>query len=288
MPSGNTSLLPWTPTNNASQTATQYKNSIDADSSIAGNVAGQLSVYPNTPVGLSVLVDTGFDFWSGSSGYIQQAGSTSPATVTLTAPTTNPYWACIYYDPNANTCGVVYGAQATTPVPRFPETWAVWPLALIQLGVGQTTVSASQIRDIRGLHLSMRPVFLELPSVAGNTSVDLSGIRKVCIDLTSSANFTLSLLNVGYHTEIDISAQAAGGGGVTKVMKVAATTPGGVSLAVVACFPVWAQTGAGLSFYDSVNLGTTGATIFGGSAINLLSMKSVWAPGQTPPLLAFR
>jgi hypothetical protein len=287
MPAGATSLNPWLGLVNSALTAAQYKAGIDSDSSIAGNVAGQFSVYPNSPVGLSVLVDTGFDSWSVPSGYEQNAGLSSPALVTLTAPTTNPYWAMIYFDPNTNLCGVVYGVQATTPTPTFPDSWGVWPLALIQLGVGQTTVTASQIRDIRGLRLTQLPWFLEL-AVSGSTTLNLMGVRKIHIHIVTTANFTLTLNNVSFYTDIDIIAQAST---VSKTMFVNAVTPSGVTLLCAAGAPGWAQTLAGTPTYGGINITTGGAGVSlgtGGIPAASICLRSCWIPGATPPVLMLR
>src|SRR6266481_8361656 len=112
-----------------------YKSAIDVCTSILSPLS-RFYVYPSSPAALSVNVDVGFNFMLGGTGPVLQP-TASPVSVALVVPSTNPYYATIYWDSVANTFGVVYGAQAGSPVPTVPDSWHQEILAFVKLSPAQ-------------------------------------------------------------------------------------------------------------------------------------------------------
>jgi hypothetical protein len=168
-----------------------YKGIIDANSAILSPF-GEFYVYPNSPFGMSVLVDDAFNFISPISGLVQQA-TASPAVVTLVAPTgTNPYLACIYWNSNNNS----YGAPAATPALQLPDYVSQIPLAAVEISPGQTTVTAANMIDLRGSLLLRRYARYNLTnlSLPQNLYCDDCDIY---IDLSAAA--TMAFVGVKTH-----------------------------------------------------------------------------------------
>jgi hypothetical protein len=277
MPVGPQSNIPYAASNwVAMAPGNVYKSAIDVSTSILSPLS-RFYVYQNSPVGMSVLIDVGYNFMLGGSGPVLQP-TAAPVSVALVAPGTNPYYATVYWDSVANTFGVVYGAQATSPVPTVPDSWHQEILAFVKLSPGQTSITSSNITDARWMSLMPCHVSQNL-TVTSNTTVNLLGAKKLSLFLTTNANMTLTLANLRYHTDIDLFLQNTSG--ANKVVKIAATTPSGVVIKVTASYPIWAQTIGGISGYGAVDLGIAGAgaTVFPSTAPPVIG-KAIWSSDQ--------
>jgi hypothetical protein len=229
MPIGNQSLQSWISTIYTSMVASTYKANIDSDLSIASNTAGALYVIPNNPAGLSVLVDPAFNLpqIGAASPYLFN-GAASPIPVTLTAPGSNSYYACIYWDLTTNTAGVVYGATGVSPTPVIPDqTWRV-PLAQVLLTTGQVTVTASNISDVRSW--VPEPPFSSFNTGISATSltVNCQGAAAVMVFLNfTGAGMTITFSNLRIGVPINLYFENANAS--TQTIKMAATTPSGAA-----------------------------------------------------------
>jgi len=238
MPAGGQSLNAWLGLVNSSQTAAAYKSGIDANSSIAGGVAGSLYVYPNSPTGLSVLVDPAFNLFSSfggglNGGFILFNTAASPIAVTLTAPTANSYYATVYWNPIANTAGVVYGATSTTPFPILPDNAAFIPLACVLLSLGQLNVTASNIYDIRSFSQSSRLSSFNTAIAATTLAVNCQGAESVMAFVNfTGAGMVLTLSNLQIGVPVVIYAENANAAAQT--FKLAATAPSGTAYGILA------------------------------------------------------
>jgi hypothetical protein len=97
---------------------------------------------------MSVLVDVGYNYSKVGTGIINN-GSASPQVVSLVAPGFNSYYATIYWDTVNATAGVSYGVPLITPAPYLPDDITLVPLAFVLIGNGTTSITASNVTDIR-------------------------------------------------------------------------------------------------------------------------------------------
>ena len=110
--------------------------------------------FPNAVNGLKVVEDSGsasmsveIESGNGSVAGVQVSKTSTTTGLTLTAPTTNPYYAIIYIN-SSNTIAVTYGVEATEPVyPNIADTQKA--LGLVYLDTSTTTISNSDIIDVR-------------------------------------------------------------------------------------------------------------------------------------------
>jgi hypothetical protein len=253
MPLGQQSLIPWSPTTYTSMVASTYKADIDANSSIAANVAGSLYVFPNSPAALNVLVDQAFNLQqTGATGAFLLNGAASALTVSLTAPGSNSYYATIYWNSLTNAAGVIYGASGVTPTPVLPDDAAFIPLALVLLTTGQATVVASNIFDVRDW---MQPAPVRLSgSFSTNQTLNCNGASNVQVYITATASLTINLTNLQLGIPISLFLTA---GATSPVIKVTASTPSGTAYVV--------SSKAGTAGAAQPNFGVTGVTF---TAIN--------------------
>lgn len=203
MPGGQTSLQAWTPAINTAQVASAYKANLDGNSSIHSNMSGMLNCYPNTPVGLSVLVDPAFNLWTlggggTNGGPILLNTAASPVTVSLVAPASNSYYATIYWNPTTNTAGVVYSAPSATPFPILPDAAEMLPLACVLIATGQATIAAGNIYDARTF-FRFGPIRYQNAALAAPVTINAAGATLLTLDtkLTAAATMTVNNLQVG-------------------------------------------------------------------------------------------
>jgi hypothetical protein len=230
MPIGAQSLQSYIATIYTSMVASTYKANIDGNSSIASNPAGALYVYPNNPVALNVLVDPAFNVpqLAAADPYVLN-GAASPITVTLVAPGSNSYYACIFWDIQTATAGVVYGASAVSPLRVLPDLIRQVPIAFVLLTTGQATVTAANISDARSLlSVGYGALTSTLGSVSTAQSVNCDGASSVNITLTITAAIILTLTNLRYGCEVAVICSNSTGGAL--VLKFAGSTPSGFSL----------------------------------------------------------
>lgn len=200
----NYTAIPFTATD-----GTTYKASLDAINSISSNTSGSLFVYPNTPVGLSVLVDDGFNMpQTGQTSPVMLNGASSPNVVTVVAPGSNSYYGCVYWDRLTSSAGIIYGAAAASPVPILPL--AIWqvPLAFVLLTTGQTTVVASNIFDVRTWQTGVLPK--AFGTVGTNQVLNCNNASTVFINLTISASIVLSLTNLRAGSNVGVLITSSG------------------------------------------------------------------------------
>jgi hypothetical protein len=178
---------------------------------------------------LSVLVDPAFNLFSLNggglnAGFVLFNGAASPSTVSLTVPGSNSQYATIYWNPNSNPAGVVYGAISATPFPILPDDAAFIPLACVLLTTGQSQVQANNISDIRSFW-NFGPVRYDNITLNSTVTVNCAGARSVDLNLHASgasANLTLSNLQVGIPLQIIWRGSA-------NTIVFAINTPGGVA-----------------------------------------------------------
>lgn len=210
MPIGNQSLVPYTPTVFTAVNGTQYKGQIDADTAISGNVSGSFFVYPNSPAGLSVLVDTSFNnpILAGASGFVAN-GAGAQITVAVTAPPNNSWYACVFWDLSTNTAGVINGVAAASPNPIKPLNLNQIELAQVLIATGQTSIIASNIFDVR-TWLPAPPLIKALGTVGVSQTVNCNGASKILINLAISASVGVTLTNLRAGSDVDIFVSATG------------------------------------------------------------------------------
>jgi hypothetical protein len=281
MPQGSQSNIPYEASNyTAMAPGNVYKGAIDANAAIA-SIVGQQYVYQNSPAALSVLVDQAF-LLNIAGGGIADQRTMAPAVVTLVAPALNSYYAVIYWDTVANTVGVVYGASGVSPTIPSPDSWKQIPLAAVLITAGQTSITSSNIADLRGSNLFVPGFLSENLAMAGNLTQSLEGAEEAHIYLTMTASATLNLTNVRYFTRIVILASTSSS---NKTLTISASTPGGVSLNTSLAIPAFigaAGTSATVSGGSAgvANLESTGVTVFAGT-ISRTVLRSMWSPENT-------
>jgi hypothetical protein len=246
---------------------------------VAAPLSGLFFVYQNNPVGMSVLVDDAYNYYY-SGGFVEQP-SAAAAVVALTAPTTNPYIACIYWDSRTNTFGVTYGAQASSPVPQMPDWVTQKVLALVTIPVGATAITSAMIVDHRsGLLLQSKKDFTA--TIAGATALDISGCPDAEVWLNVNTGGQTLTITCRYLQKILIGGQSSSG---TKTLEFAFKTPSGVSVPAFAAIPAWAQNASGITGYAGYNMASSFTDFFGANA-NTVVLVSFWNPSA--PQLFFR
>jgi hypothetical protein len=258
VPAGNQSTQSFQATVNTTDLGSTYKAKIDADTSILGNPAGSFYVYPQSL--LTVNIDgQGYTFMqSGQTNPVVIGGNGSQTLLTLAAPGSNSYYACVYWNTSTSAAGVIYSPTASSPSPILPDDAALIPLAFILLTNGQSTISASNISDARSL-IPAEPVKYNNTSLGANQTVNCNGASRVIIDIviTTSLTLTLTNLQVGIPVEIYIAATTG-----TPTIKIAGSTPSGAAVSMISKV-------AGASTAFNVNLTTTGIT-FGSTSSFML------------------
>jgi hypothetical protein len=229
MPAGATAIQPWTPTVYTAQVAAAYKTNLDNNSSIASTPAGCFYVYPNNPAGMSVLVDAAFNLWALNGaglngGPILFNTAASPVTVSLVAPTSNSYYATIYWNPTTNTAGVAYGVASATPFPILPDNYENEVLAVVLLTTGQVSVQANNIFDARSF-FKFGPVRFYTNAFAASVAVNCAGATVVTIDWKiTTGGFVLSLTNLQIGIPVYMITHAG-----APTATITPTTPSGVT-----------------------------------------------------------
>ena len=220
MPAGPQSLVTLAASNYGTQTASAYKCTIDANESIVSQPAAVLCVYPTAPASLAVMVDISFSLVVPGTGWALQQTS-PPLQVNLTAPGSNSYYGCIYWDSNTNTCGVVYGASGASPVPQLPNFAHQIPLALVLLSAGQLSVTGG-ITDIRSWIQQKNSI----QSVSGTVTAQGFGLNRLsAIWAPTAASQTLTIANLAYGCDIRLLINTGTAGGAQFLN---CTTPDGV------------------------------------------------------------
>jgi len=227
MPKGAQSLQPFTPTVFTSQTAAVYKANIDGNASVVSNVSGVGYVYPTSPASMSVRVDMGFNTPRMFGAVVFLNSGAGPVTVALVAPGSNSRYACIYWDPQSLTVGVVYSATSASPAPTPPDAVQLISLAYVLLTAGMSSVQASNIFDVR----SALPASAEMQQTVGfasgvsNPTIDCTGVTAIAItgNLTTSP-VTIGLANLRSGVEISILVFVTG---ATRTLFLGASTPQG-------------------------------------------------------------
>jgi hypothetical protein len=257
MPIGSQSLQFFTSTVYTSMVASTYKANIDADTAIMSNVGGALAVVPNNPAGLSVLVDPAFNLPQGGTTdpYLLN-GAASAVTVTLTAPGSNSYYACIYWDYTTSSAGVIYGATGVSPTRVLPDLVYRIPLAFVLLTNGQVTVTASNISDARSWLPECPVLFGAGASISTNQTYNCNGATEVRIAVAITAAVTLTMTNLREGVRVNVTAVNTTGGALN--FKLAATTPAGTAYSITS-----KVAGATTSF--STNMVTGGSSIAAGA-----------------------
>lgn len=256
MPAVNQSLIPYYPLGRPNYgDGTSYTNSMDASLAIGGQLAGALAVVPNSPAGMSVLVDTGFTFIS-TGGAIHNHNGSSPTVVSLAAPGSNSYYAIIYYNELFDSCGVVYGVSSATPIPILPDNVYQKPLAYIVIPSTATSITATMIKDLREMSFS-KTLISQLGTLGTDYTLECFGARVVYIGLIISANISLTLNHLAAGAIVNISLASTG----SFTLRVGVLLPSGTAITV-----------QGISTSGSAtDLGTTGVAITSGSIICLQS-----------------
>jgi hypothetical protein len=250
-----------------------YKGAIDANSAILSPF-GEFFVYENSPAGLTVLVDCAFNFLlplgepntTPTLSSLQQQPTASPVVITLAAPGSNSYLACIYFDTNSNSFGVTYGpTAASNPILQMPDYVSQIPLAAVELTVGQTTVTSSNIIDLRGsLVIPQYKRFnLSLPTAATWPEYLHCNAADIYVSLGAAATLEL-IARIG--TDIRIIATCTGS---ARNLKLVINTPGGVSITPYAGVTSNAS-------YSGVNMTTTGIAL-SINPIDMVVLRSVWS-----------
>lgn len=256
MPAVNQSLVPYNPLGRPNYgDGTSYTNSMDACLAIAGQLTGALAVLPNSPAGMSVLVDTGYTLIA-TGGLIHNQDGASPTVVTLAAPGSNSYYAVIYYDEVSNSCGVTYGAISATPYIILPNNVYQKPLAYILIPSTATSITATMINDLRQMSFS-RTLIKQYGSIGANQTVECFGARVVYVNIILTANITLTFQHLAAGAIVNIVFGSTG----SFTLKVGITIPSETTITVQGI------SGAG----GTTDLGVAGIAITSGLTICLQS-----------------
>jgi hypothetical protein len=253
----------------------QYKGQIDANAAVAAPLSGLFFVYQNSPTGMSVLVDDAYNYYY-SGGFVEQP-SASAASVALTAPTVNPYIACIYWDSITNTFGVTYGAQALSPTPQMPDWITQKPLALVTIPVGASAITSAMIVDHRSGFLLQSKRNFSVTASSG-ASIDISSCPDAEVFVTVPASGNTLTVTCRYLQKILLALQKPTSGNDN--LSFLFQTPSGVTVPAFVAIPAWAQTAtagsSGLG-YQGFNMNTTPITVTNGN-VNVVVLRSFWNP----------
>jgi hypothetical protein len=192
--------------------------------------AAQFTVSAGPGLGVSInqigpLINVGTGF---------NAGSTTPATLALTAPGSNSYYGTIYWDSVMNTFGVVYSTPSAAPVisqALLPEAHWQTPLALVLIPTGAILILSTNITSLKNIKFG--PITLNQTTSATSVTLNCFGASEVSVyNAYSGAGLTLTLTNL----QVGVPVIIAQGNttGVTHQNFITATTPGGVAYAMTA------------------------------------------------------
>ena len=208
----------------------QLLGNLQNNALIKAQTVGALCVYPNNPLGLSVLVDTGFTLFEvgaapGSAFVLQNGGS--PATVTLAAPPSLSYYATIYWDQTINALGVLYSTVSATPAPLLPVSMYQIPLAVVLIANTTTQITAGLITDARKWWTFGHADFANTAFGAGGATFNLAGATDVWIYIKITASGgTLALQNLRAGQKVSLQVLNSTAGALTMFANF--TSPAGV------------------------------------------------------------
>jgi hypothetical protein len=274
MPIGPASLQSYQASAYTNDTADLYKAKLDANSSIASNAAGVGYVYPTQPASLNVQVDLSYNLPQLQHGY-QLQGTNAPAALALSAPSSAYYYATVYLDTMTNALGVVYSPlSATAPI----QSDYVHQIALagVYLASGQTTITASNITDLRS------PLFrhLTLSLYAGTVTTPYHLDCRQADRINLWANFAASCSAYCDNLRCGSLVQVTWGNvsGTSSGLGVYATTPSGTAYKVYCMMsggtpPGYVDMGStGLSFPNGLQVQWNGYSVMQGTTPSLLFM----------------
>jgi hypothetical protein len=265
MPQGAQSLIPYNQTIFTAVNGTQYKGGIDADTSIAANIAGAFYVYPNSPAAMNVLVDPGYTYWQvGTGAVLNEAGS--PVTVAIPAPGSGTYIATVYWDLITNTAGAVFSAIGGNPI--MPEQINQIPMAFVTVTSVTTSITAAIIQDCRSLAFCSAALQKAIGVVATNQTLNCSGARSVSASLSITTAVAISLTLTNLQVGVPVNIRFDNAQATSENFKVIASTPAGVAYSVIGKNPN----------STSVNLTSIGMTASGNTTF-LLTYGGSYAAG---------
>lgn len=133
----------YTPPNNTTQTATEYKAALDGGMAVHHRVAGAFAPHEAATPDMTVVVDAGA-IMSGTT----LTEKAQQATGTITAPVTNPRIDRIVIDSSTGVVSVIAGAEAASPVPPALTSGKL-PIARVLLQTSSAAITNSMITDER-------------------------------------------------------------------------------------------------------------------------------------------
>lgn len=140
----------FTQPNFTTQLGNSYKGNIDGGLSVFARIAGAFAPHEQSTPNMTVRVDTGYVFTSGS--VLTEVAAQNSATIV--APTTNPRIDRIVVDAVTGVVAVVTGVQGASPAaPAIPV--GKLPVAQVQLQTTSTVITNSMLTDERLADWSM-------------------------------------------------------------------------------------------------------------------------------------
>ncbi|KMP11526.1 hypothetical protein UR09_03030 [Candidatus Nitromaritima sp. SCGC AAA799-A02] len=131
-----------------SQTATQYKTSLDDAAAVFKRIAQAFAPHAQSTPDMTIKIDAGFI----PKVALIPSEVAAQNTGTITAPSTNPRKDIVYIDQSSGAVGVATGAEAASPSdPAVPAGKIA--VARINLGVSQSSIINADITDLRNLGL---------------------------------------------------------------------------------------------------------------------------------------
>lgn len=171
-----------------SDTATEYKTSIDASIRVLYEIAANFAPHEAASPNMTIVVDAG-KIWDGAT----YTSKSQQATGTITAPSTNPRIDRVVIS-TSGTVSVITGSEAASPVaPAI--TSGTMPVCQVLLQTSTTQITNSMITDERPL-LQIDPAFLgsgalasgvTLPATQLTTGALASGVTLPATQLTTGA-----------------------------------------------------------------------------------------------------
>lgn len=148
-PVGTWALTIWT--GGSAQTPSTYKSNIDADFSVLQRVGDCFAPKPNSPAGMSVVLDAGF-LVSTSPTNVQVVTEVAAQTLTITTAPTTPLQRIDLVCINSSTGvgSVIAGNPASSPTaPAI--TAGLLQIAQVHVGSGVSSIGNSDITDLRAV-----------------------------------------------------------------------------------------------------------------------------------------